>query len=116
VTIVLFAGCATVYNPRSDPPDLEAFSAAAPAQAAGCLVRQLDALSPAGSSNPHHALVLAPGESYEIAPIRPIVLTGEVYLMRVNREAGGGSRLELYALWNWVERHRPALAACGEVS
>jgi hypothetical protein len=116
LTAVLFAGCATIYNPRSDPPDVVAVSAAAPAEVAGCLVRELDALSPAGASNPHHALVLSPGESYEIAPIRPIVLTGEVYLVRVDREAAGGSRLELYSLWNWVETLRPALAACGEVS
>jgi hypothetical protein len=80
LTAVLFAGCATVYNPRSDPPDVVAVSAAAPAQAAGC-------------SNPHTR-----SSSRRV------------------RATTGGSRLELYSLWNWVETLRPALAACGEVS
>ena len=111
--ILPLAGCAAIYNPRTDPPDLVATTTANSPEVAGCLVQELDALAPFGDGYPHHALMRVPDRSYEVAITRTIVVGGEVYLMLVDGTAPG-SRIELYSLWNWVDDVRPAIEACSE--
>ena len=76
--ILPLAGCATFYNPRSDPPDLVATTTAEAPEVAGCLVQELDALAPFGTDYPHHALMRVPDRSYEVALARIPPQNGEI--------------------------------------
>jgi hypothetical protein len=96
VVAIAAAGCA---NPRDDPPDVTMHTAATAEESVGCLVRELDAQFPGspfwGGIN-HHAVLIVPGQVYEVTPTRDLAVGGENYFVRVTAEDGGAT-MEMFA-------------------
>lgn len=103
----LLAGCAHI-TPRDNPPD-DAFTTAKSLDAAtACVVAALDR-EVAGV--PHAAVAIAPNAAYEVRPQKELVMTGEVYFVRVAADPAG-ARLETYVISTWKTRIVRAVRAC----
>ena len=85
-----------------------------------CLVRALDAQSPGkpltGGGIAHHAVLIVPGQVYEVTPSRPLnLIADQNYTVRVDGR-GRGAAMELRAMYGWVDELQSSVAQCGEVT
>lgn len=108
VAFALLAGCAHI-TPRDNPPD-DTFTARSDLDATtACVVAALDAAVP---DFPHGAVAIVPNASYEVRPLKELVISGEVYFVRV-ASAPGGSQVQTYVISTWKSKIVPAVRRCG---
>ena len=117
LVVLLLGGCTTPS--RTDPPDVRMHSSTTADATVACLVRALDAQSPGrpltGPPIPHHAVLIVPGQVYEVTPSRPLnLIADQNYTVRVTAEDGGAA-MELRAMYGWVDELQSSVEQCGEV-
>jgi hypothetical protein len=112
LTPLIVAGCA---SHRDGPADVSMHVPATAEQTVGCLVRALDAQFPGSAffgGVDHHAVLIVPGQVYEVTPTRDLyAFGGENYFVRVTSE-DTGSLMELHGPWNMVHALEPAMLEC----
>ena len=73
----------------------------------------LDRLSPGYA---HFAAPIVPGQIYEVRPGKEIVLTGEVYFVKLTRETEATARVETFVISTWKARTVAAVRRCLSVT
>jgi hypothetical protein len=56
--------------------------------------------------------VIQPNRLYEVKPQKEIVMTGEVYHVRLSWQSSATTKAQLYSLSTWADRLVPAIERC----